>query len=95
MSVTASLFVILAIWIVIGITTALAMGRRGRSAPTSLAVREHLGMRGYFLQLKIERCTDVAGLLELLPELSSALGHVHDLGFADDFERRLRAVAQA
>ncbi|MBF6025726.1 hypothetical protein [Lysobacter niastensis] len=59
------------------------------------AVREHLGLRGYFLQLKIERCTDAAGLLELLPELSEALGHVRDLAFAGDFERRLRSVAQA
>lgn len=65
------------------------------SAKMSQAVREHLGMRGYFLQLKIDDCTEVAELLALLPELSSALGHVRDLGFANDVERRLREVAQA
>lgn len=65
------------------------------SAQMSQAVREHLGMRGYFLQLKIDNCTEVAELLALLPELSSALGHVRDLGFANDVERRLREVAEA
>ena len=65
------------------------------SAKMSQTVREHLGMRGYFLQLKIDKCTEVAELLALLPELSSALGHVRDLGFASDVERRLREVAQA
>ena len=65
------------------------------SAKMSQTVREHLGMRGYFLQLKIDNCTEVAELLALLPELSSALGHVRDLGFASDVERSLREVAQA
>ena len=65
------------------------------SARMSQTVREHLGMRGYFLQLKIDDCTEVAELLALLPELSSALGHVRDLGFASDVERSLREVAQA
>jgi hypothetical protein len=65
------------------------------STQMSEAVREHLGLRGYFLQLKIDNCGDVAELLALLPELSSALGHVRDLGFATDVERRLREVAQA
>jgi hypothetical protein len=65
------------------------------SAQMSQTVREYLGMRGYFLQLKIDNCTEVAELLALLPELSSALGHVRDLGFASDVERRLREVAQA
>ena len=65
------------------------------SSRMSQTVREHLGMRGYFLQLKIDNCTEVAELLALLPELSSALGHVRDQGFANDVERRLREVAQA
>ena len=65
------------------------------SSRMSQTVREHLGMRGYFLQLKIDDCTEVAELLALLPELSSALGHVRDQGFASDVERRLREVAQA
>lgn len=39
----------------------------------SEAVREHLGLRGYFLQLKIERCATSEELAAVLPELSAAL----------------------
>lgn len=42
----------------------------------SEAVRDHLGLRGYFLQLKIERCTSSDELAALLPELSAALAKV-------------------
>lgn len=73
----------------------VADGYATLSTQMSQTVREHLGMRGYFLQLKIDNCTEVDELLALLPELSSALGHVRDLGFASDVERRLREVAQA
>lgn len=59
------------------------------------AVREHLGLRGYFLQLKIERCTDVGELLALLPDLSTALAKAHNVGFAGEMERRLRSLATA
>ncbi|QSX76511.1 hypothetical protein HIV01_008605 [Lysobacter arenosi] len=61
----------------------------------SETVREHLGLRGYFLQLKIERCTDVDELLALLPDLSSALAKTHSVGFAGEMERRLRSLATA
>lgn len=61
----------------------------------SEAVREHLGLRGYFLQLKIERCTDVGELLALLPDLSTALAKAHNVGFAGEMERRLRSLATA
>src|SRR5690606_3311298 len=37
------------------------------------AVREHMGVRGYFFQLKIERAEDADGLLALLPDLRAAL----------------------
>ncbi|WP_369940004.1 hypothetical protein [Xanthomonas medicagonis] len=40
----------------------------------SEAVRKHLGLKGYFMQLKIERCGDAAALETLLPELTAALG---------------------
>ncbi|MFC3552129.1 hypothetical protein ACFOLC_14080 [Lysobacter cavernae] len=58
------------------------------------AVREHLGLRGYFLQLKIERCSDVAGLQGVLPELKAALTKAHDDAFAREFERRLQTATQ-
>lgn len=57
-------------------------------------VREHLGLRGYFLQLKIERCSDVVGLQGVLPELKAALAKAHDDAFAHEFERRLQAAVQ-
>lgn len=40
----------------------------------SEAVRQHLGLKGYFMQLKIERCSDAAALEALLPEFTAALG---------------------
>ncbi len=61
----------------------------------SETVRDHLGLRGYFLQLKVERCTDVAELMTLLPDFSNALGKAKDVGFATEMERRFRALAQA
>ncbi|WP_312706747.1 hypothetical protein [Stenotrophomonas sp.] len=40
----------------------------------SEAVRRHLGLKGYFLQLKIERCKDALALERLCPELLAAVG---------------------
>ena len=59
------------------------------------AVREHLGLRGYFLQLKIERCGNADDLLALLPDLSAAVARTRDMRMAVEFEQRLRAFAQA
>lgn len=59
------------------------------------AVREHLGLRGYFLQLRIERCGNAEELLAVLPDLAAALGKVRDFAVATEFEQRLRALAQA
>ena len=70
----------------------------GYSALYSLmsdTVREHLGLRGYFLQLKVERCTDVGDLMALLPDFSLALGKARDSEFAQEMERRFRTLAQA
>ncbi|HEY0502124.1 MAG TPA: hypothetical protein VGD42_01405 [Lysobacter sp.] len=61
----------------------------------SETVRDHLGLRGYFLQLKVERCSDVADLLALLPDFSTALGKAKDVGFATEMDRRFRALAEA
>ncbi|MEG0185657.1 MAG: hypothetical protein RR704_19635 [Stenotrophomonas sp.] len=37
------------------------------------AVRRHLGLKGYFMQLKIERCTDAITLERLCPEMIAAI----------------------
>ncbi len=39
----------------------------------SEAVRRHLGLKGYFMQLKIERCKDALSLERLCPELLDAV----------------------
>lgn len=43
-------------------------------AMTSESIRSHLGLKGYFLQLKVERCSTVAELEALLPDVAEALG---------------------
>lgn len=58
------------------------------------AVREQLGLRGYFLQLKIERCVTLAELVQVLPELRAAVGKARDAALADELDRRLRTAAQ-
>jgi len=59
-------------------TTASAPAQRYRALYSlmSEAVRDHLGLRGYFLQLKIERCGSSDELAAVLPELSAALAKV-------------------
>lgn len=59
----------------------------------SEAVREHLGLRGYFLQLKIERCASSDELAALLPELSAALAKVRKDDVAAQIEARFAAGA--
>jgi hypothetical protein len=59
------------------------------------AVREHLGLRGYFMQLKIERCGNADELLALLPDLATALAKARDAELSREFEQRLRTFAQA
>jgi len=54
-------------------------------------VREHLGLRGYFLQLKIERCGNSEELAELLPDLSAALAKVRKDNIAAEIEDRFAA----
>ncbi|MGH8079311.1 MAG: hypothetical protein ACREP7_01970 [Lysobacter sp.] len=56
-------------------------------------VREHLGLRGYFLQLKIERCGNSDELAELLPDLSAALAKVRKDDIAAEIEARFAADA--
>ena len=46
---------------------------RTMSALMSEAVKAHLGLRGFMMQLKIERCGNAEELAALLPELRTAL----------------------
>jgi hypothetical protein len=59
----------------------------------SEAVRTHLGLRGYFMQLKVERCGDAASLQALLPELRAAVAKAKGESFASDWERTLEVPA--
>lgn len=57
------------------------------------AVRQHLGLRGYFMQMKVERATDADSLLALLPELRAAVAKAKGESFASDWERTLEVPA--
>lgn len=57
------------------------------------AVGEHLGLRGYFMQLKIERCTDADDLLALLQDLRAALAKAKGEAFAEEWAQRLQTLA--
>ena len=56
-------------------------------------IRAHIGLKGYFLQLKVERCTDIASLQALLPELRDAVAKAKGESFASDWERTLEVPA--
>ena len=58
-------------------------------------VREQLGVRGYFFQLKLERAQDDAALEGLLPELQSALAKKTSMQGAASSIARIRAAADA
>ena len=58
----------------------------------SEAVREYLGLRGFFVQLKIERCNDVAELEALLPDLAEAVAKSRGRDFAREWERGVRVA---
>ena len=61
----------------------------------SEAVRQHMGLRGFFTQLKIERCADVAELLALVPDVAQAVAKASNRDHALQWERVVRsAVAQ-
>lgn len=59
----------------------------------SEAVRDHLGLRGYFLQLKIERCSNTDELAAVLPELSAALAKARKDEVAAQIEAQFAAGA--
>jgi len=58
----------------------------------SEAVRQHLGLRGYFMQLKIERCADTDELSALLPELAAAIAKAKGVPSASQWEQGVRAA---
>lgn len=58
-------------------------------------VRRHLGLKGYFVQLKVEKCADASELLALLPEIATALTKAKGHTFATEWLARTRAEVQA
>lgn len=57
----------------------------------SAAVTQHLGLKGYFMQLKIERCENAQALLELLPEMETALRKARGEDFAEHWLESVRS----
>lgn len=58
----------------------------------SEAVRRHLGLKGYFIQLKIERCTDALALERLYPELLAAVGKARSPALAQRWWQETQAA---
>ena len=61
----------------------------------SESVRRHLGLKGYFMQLKIERCTDAAALEKLWPELVAAIGKSKSVALANRWMEETRALLRS
>lgn len=59
------------------------------------SVRRHLGLKGYLIQLKIERSRTAVGLEQLWPELAGALGKAKSPAFANRWLEETRALVQA
>lgn len=73
----------------------VAMRYGNLSGLMSEAVREHLGLRGFFMQLKIERCSDLVELEALLPDLAEAVARSRGRDVARVWERGLRSAISA
>jgi hypothetical protein len=58
----------------------------------SESVRRHLGLKGYFMQLKIERCTDAASLEKLWPEMAAAVSRAKSPALANRWMEETRAL---
>lgn len=56
-------------------------------------VRDYLGLRGYFMTLKIERCSSAEELLDLQGELEAALAKGHGAEVATELISRIRNAA--
>lgn len=58
----------------------------------SAAVHEHLGLLGFFMQLKIERCSDMTELEALLPDVGEAVARARGFDCARQWERGIRVA---
>ncbi|MGA2548759.1 MAG: hypothetical protein ABSF50_01315 [Burkholderiaceae bacterium] len=56
-------------------------------------VSDYLGLRGYFMQLKIEKCSSAEELLALQEELGSAIAKAHGKDVAAELVNRIQAAA--
>lgn len=54
------------------------------------AVQEHFGLLGFLMQRRIERCTDVAELEALLPDVGEAVARARGFDCARQWERDVR-----
>jgi hypothetical protein len=59
------------------------------------AVREHLGLRGYLFQLRIERAADADELVALLDDLQAALTRSKGEELAVSWTQRMQTLARA
>jgi hypothetical protein len=55
-------------------------------------VSDYLGLRGYFMQLKIEKCSSTEELLALQEELGAAIAKAHGREVAAELVNRIQAV---
>lgn len=62
------------------------------SSLMSAAVHEHLGLLGFFMQLKIERCSDMTELEALLPDVGEAVAKARGFDCARQWERGIRVA---
>jgi hypothetical protein len=58
----------------------------------SAAVHEHLGLLGFFMQLKIERCADMTELEAMLPDVGEAVAKARGFDCARQWERDVRVA---
>lgn len=54
-------------------------------------IRSHIGLKGYFLQLKVERCATADDLEALLPDVATAMTKARDHTFATRWLEDVRA----
>jgi hypothetical protein len=57
-------------------------------------VSDYLGLRGYFMQLKIEKCANADELLALQPELSAALIKAQGKEVGAELAARIESAAR-
>lgn len=56
------------------------------------AVRQHLGLRGFLMQLKIERCSNAADVEQLVPEMQAAIAKARGDAVAQSWAQVVRAA---